>query len=278
MRGKGIAEFEKEHGGSRVAELEKQLQYAVPRKPLVVDVPDEKNTIAFGVCGDRHVGSLFAAYDTYEAYRARLKAEGITLLLDAGDILDGHRIYKGHEFEVADLGYAAQRRRLKDVEPKDSRLVVKFITGNHDLSLKKLAGVDVGDGISESLSGYQHIGEDQGTVVLRTSSGREYVVKLLHPGGGSSYAISYRPQKIVESMEGGTKPNMICIGHYHKSDFLPSYRNVACLQTGTFQWQTPFMSGKGLAAHVGGWIVRVTVGDKKSQSNSVSAEFVAFYR
>ena len=86
-------------------------------------------------------------------------------------------------------------------------------------------------------------------------------MQLIHPGGGSSYALSYRPQKIVESLEGGTKPDMLAIGHYHKADYIPSYRNVATLQVGTFQRQTPFMSRQGLAAHVGGWIVDVTVGD-----------------
>lgn len=275
---KTLKDFEREHGGSRVEALEKQLSYAVPRKPLVVDVPDEKNTITFGVCGDRHTGSLFAAYDCYDAYRARLRAEGITLLLDAGDILDGHKIYKGQEFEVADLGHHAQRERLKVTEPNGDGISVKFVCGNHDLSLKKLAGVNVGSSIAEILPNYEHIGDGTGTIVLRTGNGRTYSVQLLHPDGGSSYAQSYRPQKIVESLEGGRKPNMLLIGHYHKSELMPSYRNVCTIQTGTFQWQTPFMAGRGLSAHVGGWIVRVTVGDNKSQSHSVRAEFVSYYR
>jgi len=55
---------------------------------------------------------------------------------------------------------------------------------------------------------------------------------------------------------------------------MPSYRNVAALQTGTFQRQTPFMAQQGLAAHVGGWLVDVTVGNGH---NVIRAEFVAFY-
>ena len=67
---------------------------------------------------------------------------------------------------------------------------------------------------------------------------------------------------------------MLAIAHYHKADFMPAYRNVAAIQTGTFQNQTPFMARQGLAAHIGGWIVSVRVG---KGYNAVSAEFIAFY-
>ena len=40
-------------------------------------------------------------------------------------------------------------------------------------------------------------------------------IELIHPDGGSSYAISYKPQKIIEAMEGGTKPLSI-IGTFQK--------------------------------------------------------------
>ena len=38
--------------------------------------------------------------------------------------------------------------------------------------------------------------------------------------------------------------------------------------------QTPFMARKGLSAHIGGWIVEVTVGE---MHNTFKGEFVAFY-
>jgi hypothetical protein len=75
-------------------------------------------------------------------------------------------------------------------------------------------------------------------------------------------------------LEGGTKPNLLGIGHFHKAEFLPSYRNIAVFQAGTFEKQTPFMARKGLAAHVGGWVISVTVG---KTSNVIRGEFVAFY-
>jgi hypothetical protein len=55
---------------------------------------------------------------------------------------------------------------------------------------------------------------------------------------------------------------------------MPSYRNICMIQSGTFCKQTPFMARQGLAAHVGGWIVEVQVGEVH---NSIKAEFVAVY-
>lgn len=82
----------------------------------------------------------------------------------------------------------------------------------------------------------------------------ETVLRLLHPSGGTAYAISYKSQKWATSLSGGNKPHIAGIGHYHKIEQL-FYRNIHIFQSGTFEEQTPFMSRKQLAAHVGGWIL-----------------------
>jgi hypothetical protein len=84
-------------------------------------------------------------------------------------------------------------------------------------------------------------------------------VRVLHAGGGSGAAISLTSQRIVESYHEREKPHILLVGHYHKSEYLPDYKGVHIIQTGTTQEQTPFMRKKRLAAHLGGWIVKVTV-------------------
>ena len=195
-----------------------------------------------------------------------------------GDVLDGHRVYKGQEFELSDVGMEKQLDRLAKVAPKVG-LPVRFIVGNHDLSLKALAGVNIGKAISDRMDDagqdWEFLGEESAVVEIATPIGKTFRMQLLHPGGGSSYAISYRMQKIIESLEGGTKPDLLAIGHYHKAEMLPNYSNVCGVQTGCFQWQSPFMARNALAAHVGGWIIDVTVGEDLL---SVRGEFVAFFR
>ncbi|MEB3214483.1 MAG: hypothetical protein VKL39_24255 [Leptolyngbyaceae bacterium] len=276
---KSLQDFEDKHGQTRVGQLEKALEYAVGnRERLVVDIPSEANTITFGLYGDNQYGNVHEATEQYLAYCERLKAEGITVKLNCGDIFDGHRVYAGQEFELHSLGWNAQRNHFINTEPVIDGMTTYFITGNHDASLKKLAGVDVGQEIAALRPDWQYIGADYGDITLRTENGRQYRIRLIHPDGGTAYAISYKAQQYANSLDGGTKPHMIGMGHFHKADHLPCYRNMDIIQAGCFEWQTPFMSRKGSAAHVGGWIVRVTVGDEKSMSNSIRAEFMAFYK
>ena len=86
-------------------------------------------------------------------------------------------------------------------------------------------------------------------------------MELIHPDGGTAYALSYKPQKIIEAMDGGTKPAIAVIGHFHKMEHL-YYRNVHTFQAGTLQSQTTFMRNRSISAGKGYWILDVKVGKK----------------
>lgn len=276
--GKGLGDFETAHGGGKIAALKHSLEVEKRKVEALADVQGKvvinktkENTVRFAVTGDRHHGSLYHHGAALHAFYDFLKREGVKEVYDAGDLLDGHKVYKGQEFELRDLGFEKQMESVVKNSPDEVNTF--FITGNHDASFKNAAGVPVGSCIGERVQRYKFLGEEQARVRWQTPNG-DFDLMLIHPGGGSSYALSYRPQKIVESLEGGTKPDMLAIGHYHKAEFMPSYRNVAVLQAGTFQRQTPFMARQGLAAHVGGWVVEASVGEGHKV---IKAQFVAFY-
>jgi predicted phosphodiesterase len=278
MKKKTLATFEQAHGQPKIGKLERQLEAERAKVEALAGVQNRVTVetrkecrIRFALIGDTHLGSLYAHIDAMRGFYAFAESEGCEAIYHAGDVLDGHRVYRGQEFELRDVGLDAQIDRLAGV--KLASIPTRFITGNHDQSFKTAAGVHVGKAIEAAADGWEFLGEEQARVEWQTPAGR-YSLMLLHPGGGTSYALSYRPQKIVESLGGGTKPDMIAIGHYHKAEWMPSYRNVCAVQTGTFQKQTPFMARQGLAAHVGGWVIDVTVGDGH---NIVKGEFVAFY-
>jgi hypothetical protein len=274
---KTLADWEATHGQAGVKRLKAQLEAEHAKVEALAGVQNmvrvERRAdckIRIAVAGDTHLGSLYAHTDALAAFMRHAQAEGCEAVYLAGDVLDGHRVYRGQEFELRDVGLDAQVERLAALDLPD--IPTYFITGNHDQSFKTAAGVHVGR-VIETARDWRFLGEEQGAVKWETPNG-PFTLQLIHPGGGSSYALSYRPQKIVESLEGGTKPDLLAIGHYHKAEFMPSYRNVAALQCGTFQRQTPFMARQGLAAHVGGWIVEVTKGQGH---NCIQATFVAFY-
>lgn len=276
---KTIQHFEQEHGQPKIRSLKAQLAAEHAKLESVAGVQNkvvvEKArdcSFVFGMVGDKHMGSLHHHNDALHGYYDHAKSRGVEVVYDTGDLLDGHKIYRGQEFELRDVGLDAQVSRVCADHPRNG-IITKFIMGNHDASFKNEAGVVSGKIIASGRDDMVFLGEDQARIEYQTPNGA-FSIMLLHPGGGSSYALSYRPQKIVESLEGGTKPDLIAIGHYHKADMIPSYRNVCAIQTGTFQKQTPFMARQGLAAHVGGWIVEVTKG---KGHNTIKAEFVAFY-
>ena len=278
MKKKSLGEFETAHGGSKIKSLEKRLATEQAKVEALADVQgktvferSKDCVIRFGLTGDRHLGSLYHHGAALAAFYEFAKAEGIDTIYDAGDILAGHKVYRGQEFELRDLGFEAQLARLVKDAPRSIK--TRFITGNHDASFKNAAGVPVGRMIEAAVPEYEFLGEEQARVQYDTPNG-PFVLGLIHPGGGSAYALSYKPQKIIESLEGGTKPDLLGIGHFHKAEMMPSYRNVCGIQAGTFERQTPFMARGGLAAHVGGWIIEVTVGDGH---NRIKGEFVAVY-
>lgn len=77
----------------------------------------------------------------------------------------------------------------------------------------------------------------------------------------NSYALSYRLQKIIESLSGGEKPNALICGHTHK--YVKIFeRNIYTISVGTMQQQTKWMRGKRIAAHTGFSIIDLWVNEK----------------
>lgn len=276
-----LIEFESLHGQPKMKRLERELaverekvaQLSGQKEKVHIVKQTGRDILRFAVFGDTQIGNAYACPENMEAFMSLAKDRGCEVALHSGDLLDGWKVYRGQEFELRDVGFEAQLAAFVACAPKG--IPVKFITGNHDASFKALAGVGVGRAIHAARPDWEFVGEDQGLVELRTASGKSYTVGLYHLGGGTAYALSYRPQRAVDAMEGGRKPNMACFGHFHKAEFVPSYRNVCILQSGCFEWQTPFMQRIPTPAHVGGWIVEVEPG---ASYNIIRAEFIAFYR
>lgn len=263
-----------QEGKSKLAILQRTLEEAAKSLPQrAIEIPNETEYVRFLVYSDTHLGSMYERADVIKSVYKCANERNIKYILHCGDLLDGHRIYKGQEFELHSHGYDRQKKHAlkiyKDIKTKAKTF---FITGNHDASLEKLAGINVGEEWAKELP-WGYVGKDIGRVSFDTPNGK-LNVDMMHPDGGTSYALSYRSQKICEQLEGGKKPNILLIGHFHKAEAIPHYRNICVIQAGCCQAQTPFMKRKPSAAHVGFWIVEAHVG---KHANSFKTEFFAFY-
>jgi UDP-2,3-diacylglucosamine pyrophosphatase LpxH len=263
-----------------INELQEALMLMVKRvRPYEVPVKTKDNTIKFGVIGDTHIGSLYQRTDALKLFYKACGEEGVRHVLHVGDVIDGWHVYKGQEFELHPEGrsWPGQRDMFAQSIPYNPDIETIFISGNHDASYKNVIGMVVGDELQRIRPDFKFVGQDVGDVILKAKDGSQLKIRLVHPGGGTAYAISYRLQKFIEAIPGGDKPDLLCLGHYHKAEILPSYRNVCGIQAGTFQSQSPFMARQASAAHVGGWIVEATMGKKENLTRRFKAEFLAFF-
>lgn len=212
-----------------------------------------------GVFGDTHIGSKFYDPEVMKYAATVFNEQKVDFVIHTGDITEGHYESKrqGSIFELTEIGGDAQvDRAVKELSQIKRPLYL--ITGNHEHNtFYKLCGFDVGKQIAERLDNCNYLGNAKGTIELPYGQ----KIEAIHPDGGSSYALSYKPQKIVESLEGGTKPSILLIGHFHKQLHM-DYRNVQTFMTGTLQSQTSFMRNLGLQAHKGFYVIDFNIGTK----------------
>lgn len=248
-------------------------------RPYEVPIKGPDNEIRFGLISDTHIGSLYQRTDALRVFYAHCEREGIETVLHAGDILDGWKVYPGHLFELHPnaRSWGEQRSMFADLAPRVKGITTHFITGNHDNSFKKEIGLVPGPELAAVRPDWKFVGQDIATVTLKTKGGFSFRVMLVHPDGGTAYATSYRLQRMIESISGGQKPDMVAEGHFHKALALPNYRNVYGVESGSFVSQTPFMARKGISAHVGGWIVTVTLNDRAKLTARVQTEWIGFF-
>lgn len=227
--------------------------------------------IKFAIMGDTQFGSKYSQITYLHDFYDLCKKEGIKDVYHTGDITDGLKMRPGHEYELYEISADEMRDDVIKNYPKRDGITTHFITGNHDASIYKHIGYDIGQAIAKDRPDMDYLGRDCAVVNLTPNC----TLELRHPWDGTAYAISYKPQKMVEAMESDSKPNILAIGHYHKCEYI-FYRNVHVLQTGCFQSQTPFTRGKGISIHMGGWLVTLHV-DKNGYIQRIAPEFIPYY-
>lgn len=231
---------------------------------------DGTTTLRFAIMGDTQLGSKYTQLTHLHNFYDLCAAEGITDVYHTGDITDGLKMRVGHEYELYEVSADEMRDDVVKNYPRRDGITTHFITGNHDASIYKHVGYDIGQAIANLRPDMKYLGRDCAVVNLTPKC----TLELRHPWDGTAYAISYKIQKMIEAMESDSKPNILAVGHYHKAEYI-FYRNVHALQTGCFQGQTPFTRGKGISVHMGGWIVTIRV-DENGYIQGFAPEFVPY--
>lgn len=210
----------------------------------------EGERIRFTLAGDLHLGSLYTDENRIYKMFEESRKEGCEFIALGGDICEGMSSRPGHIYELSHLGYDQQKEYAAKVLGQWDKDMF-LIDGNHDRWFIKSSGGIIVKDICDSLgSHFIFLGHDEGDISLKGQA----ILKLWHGEDGNSYAISYRVQKIIESITGGEKPNILSCHHVHKVNYILE-RNIHAISPGGLQSQTPWMRGKRIAAHVAFMIV-----------------------
>jgi hypothetical protein len=235
--------------------------------------------IVFGFVTDKHLGNRHERLDVLNAAYDRFAAEGVVDVFDAGNWIDGEARFNKQELRV--FGMDDQLDYLIDVHPQRKGIVTHYVSGDdHEGWYSQRERINIGQYLElkakkagrEDLRFMGHVEAD---VELRARNGST-TMRVMHPGGGSSYAFSYAPQKLVESFQGGEKPTVLLIGHYHKYDYCYP-REVHVLSGGCMVDQTMFMRKNKIAAHVGYCLVKVKQDPDRGHVTNVAVEWSPFY-
>jgi predicted MPP superfamily phosphohydrolase len=190
-----------------VVEAEKQvrkLQQQVQELTRHIQTPKlclEGTTHKFGVVSDNHMGSLYCDYALLNYAYDVFEKEGIEIVLNAGDLVDGINMFKGHSFELGYQGADKQAELVKERYPKKDGMITYFICGNHDYSFYKHGGLDIGKLISKERADLINIGHQEADIKVGKGDSTA-TIRLSHPSGGTAYAICYDKDTEILTNEG----------------------------------------------------------------------------
>lgn len=211
-------------------------------------VPSPAGSIRIGAIADLHVGSKVCYEDALKRYLL-LANDRTDVLFIAGDLIDGFGVYRGQQFELAYPSVEDQVGKLVEILELYEKPIY-FITGNHEESVYKATGIDVGNmikGKNRTYLGFH----------LANTKINNLKIDLWHGRGASAYALSYKLQKLVEQYLSGKKPHIVFSGHWHRAFHMPTYRNIDGFECGTFQGETRLTKQMGIFPQIGGWFINV---------------------
>jgi predicted phosphodiesterase len=233
----------------------------------VIDFDGDEVCIAFVT--DTHIGSKYFEKSMWESFLIECEKQGVEMILHAGDLIEGMSGRPDHVYSLEHVGFSAQMDYATECLGMTD-IPIKAIDGNHDRWGIKSGGVMCVKDIASRLDHVEFLGHDEGDVVINGS-----IWRLWHGEDGSSYSTSYRLQKLLESLTGGTKPSVLLAGHVHKQGYFFE-RNVHAVSGGALSLQSSWMRSKRLANHTGFHIIRASI--KDGEIVSFSPTWYPFYR
>ena len=276
----------------KIQELEENkynIQYTDGHVSLAKQMPTGNKTklnidywkgdkIKLGLIADTHLCSTFERMEALNCIYDIFAGEKIELVYHGGNYIDGECRF--NQYHLHTRGVTPQVEYFVNNYPKRKGILTKFVAGDdHEGWYIQRERLNIGEytqmkAEKAGRNDLEYIGYVEADVYFEGLKGGSWM-RVMHGGGGTAYALSYTPQKIVESLQGGEKPRILLLGHYHKLDWCFP-REVHCIQMGCTQDQTPWMRKKKIQAHVGAEILELILAPDGT-INRVKLEYITFF-
>ncbi len=264
-----------------VKEIVEQVKHPKAKKK-VIDLSDhlKDGHIRFGVISDTHLNNRYArTKDILPTCYSHFRAQRADFVVHCGDISDGCFVRNRPVDEMLYVGYDDILRHIVTEYPRENGMKTYFIGGNADYTFLKKMKKDQRRNICEDIDRVREdlvfVGMTEADIKLAPKT----TLKLLHPlpsmGTRKPYTISYPLQKIINTFEGGEKPDIMCVGYYHRM-YQFKWRDVHAFIAGTTQNQSPHMRAHQLGSEVGAWFLDVEI--EKGKMKQVEYEVIPFYK
>jgi len=206
----------------------------------------------FGMISDTHFGALGEGIKQLESMYDDFVDAGVTQVFHGGDLVDGERVYRGHNRYLKIHGFQSQAIHTINNFPERDGITTHIIAGNHDLSFYLASGADIVDYICHNREDLEY----SGMYYARFQEGR-FKLDMLHPSGGGFYSKSYGIQKWIRENElPSTYADIMGFGHWHRHGYFEDHE-IECIMAGGFQSPNEYHIRRGLVGEMGGWIIEL---------------------
>ena len=168
----------------------------------------------------------------------------------AGDLLQGRGVHRRELMDLLIPDIQGQIDHLVDLLhcfPKNTRFHMTI--GGHEEAIKgKVSvGLDPLRVVAQRVKNANYYG-----AVAKLQVEKDWDLVMMHGSGGTSYARSYKADKLWDALT--EKPNFLVIGHFHVLSVFSKGRQYYIIQSGTLQRENSYLIWKGLTPELG-WVV-----------------------
>jgi predicted phosphodiesterase len=226
--------------------------------------------IKIGVVSDTHFGSTFTAEQELHSFYELLKSKGVSKVLHIGDLTDGwYQSRATSIFEQTAVGFSNQLNYFVNHYPKIKGITTYAITGNHDQTHMFNGGANIGEIVAQLRDDIIYLGHNHAYFKISD----KVKISLIHPVDGSSQALSYKIQQVIDRNP-QKKAEIMLIGHYHKTASV-FYKGSWGYLVPSFQHKSSFMNDNNLVSDVGGMILTIKL-NKDGSLQSLATEYVMY--